>query len=256
VTGIPGRQCSSRRMVSAKLNPMNPRLVESSPSVLSRRLSFWADPARVFAPIAHLPGSVLLESQSNSAGARYSIICTEPFGTLRTARGLTSLSLPEGNFTSSDSPFDLLRDVLSVRAVPHSAEVPFAGGAVGYLGYELRTFVEDSPISASDDLGLPDCWIGLYDRAIVFDHWNRTISLNACVLPGLPRPEPGLAGLQDLIERARHGPMENPIKQLEGVGKSGLSSSFTRAGYCGAVRRGGKQQEVTDQSVGDELDAC
>ena len=102
-------------------------------------------PVDVFSAMAHEPGSVLLESQS---GGGYSAIYTEPFEVL-----------------DSGSPFDALKEALARRG---------SGGAVGYLGYELHRFLEDSPISTADDIGLPDHWLGLYDKAIVFDHHPHT----------------------------------------------------------------------------------
>ena len=206
------------------------------PLVSSRILPFWVEPARVFSPMAHLPGSVLLESQPGSIGARYSVICTEPFGTLHTICGRTFSNLPDGSSTGTESPFEKLRDVLSTRAMPPSAGARFAGGSVGYLGYELRTFVEDVPISASDDLGLPDCWIGFYDCAAVFDHKDRTIALNACTLHDSPDRRVGLETLEDLILRARNEKEQEHSSELPRPGAHTPSSSFTRAGYCAAVR--------------------
>ena len=98
----------------------------------------------VFSAMAHVPGSVLLESQSGG----YSAIYTEPFEVL-----------------DSGSPFDALKEALARRG---------SGGAVGYLGYELHRFLEDSPVPVEDDIGLPDHWLGLYDKAIVFDHHPHT----------------------------------------------------------------------------------
>ena len=102
-------------------------------------------PVDVFSAMAHIPGSVLLESQS---GGGYSAIYTKPFEVL-----------------DSGSPFDALKKALRGGG---------QGTAVGYLGYELHRFLEDSPISAADDIGLPDHWLGLYDKAIVFDHHPHT----------------------------------------------------------------------------------
>lgn len=195
--------------------------------ILSRIFPFWIEPSRVFSLIAHQPESVLLESQS--AGGRYSIICTNPFGHLRTVGGKTFISLPDGEIETLDSPFGRLKDILSACRMPPSDAIPFAGGAVGYFGYELRTFVEDSSIAAIDDFGMPDCWLGFYDCAAVFDHVNRKISLN-----GLSDSQVGLAVLEELILRAR---TDKPIQfEHVQVGKN-LSSGFTKDEYCSAVMR-------------------
>ena len=214
---------------------VEPGLIENIPGILSRTLPFWIDPAKVFSLIAHLPGSALLESQSTTPGGRYSIVCTGPFGTLHTIGGRTVLNVPFPYASEISSPFELLADVLSACATS-SSEAFFVGGAVGYLGYELRTFIEDAPVSAPDDLGLPDCWLGLYNHAAVFDHLERTVSLNACAPPGAPDPEPGIAAMEELILRAHYAETAE-IDSPRQVESPTPYSSFTRAGYCAAVER-------------------
>ena len=196
--------------------------------ILSRIFPFWIEPSRVFSLIAHQPESVLLETQS--AGGRYSIICTNPFGHLRTIGGKTSISLPDGEVETLDSPFGRLKDILFAYAIPPSDVFLFAGGVVGYLGYELRTFVEDSSIAAVDDLCMPDCWLGIYNHAAVFDHENRKISLN-----GLPDSQAGLAMLEELILQA-HAAGEK-LPQIGQVRTGKLLSGFTKDEYCSAVMR-------------------
>ena len=214
---------------------MGPGLIENIPGILSRTLPFWIEPAEVFSLIAHLPGSVLLESQSATPSGRYSIICTEPFGTLYTIDGQTTLNVPFPFPEDGGSPFEALRTILPACAAP-SSEAFFAGGAVGYLGYELRTFIEDAPVSAPDDLGLPDCWLGLYNHAAVFDHLERAISLSACALPGAPDPRSRITALEELILRARCAGEAEPTSPRQ-AGSPAPSSSFTKAGYCAAVKR-------------------
>jgi len=50
------------------------------------------------------------------------------------------------------------------------ASLPFLGGAVGYLGYELAEFVEPVTSSGRNDLELPDLCLLFVDRLLAFDH--------------------------------------------------------------------------------------
>lgn len=54
---------------------------------------------------------------------------------------------------------------------------PFAGGAVGYFGYDCIRHVERLPQAPPDDLGLPDMAFLLTDVVVVFDHLRHTITL-------------------------------------------------------------------------------
>jgi para-aminobenzoate synthetase component 1 len=50
-------------------------------------------------------------------------------------------------------------------------ELPFLGGAVGYLGYELGACIEGRMrFQSPDPLGLPDLWLAFVDRVLVYDH--------------------------------------------------------------------------------------
>ncbi len=75
-------------------------------------------------------------------------------------------------YLSIDDPFKLLRDMLGERSQP-IAGLPFSGGAIGYLGYDLAHCLERLPSIAVDDIGMPEMAIGIYDWAVVVDHQQQ-----------------------------------------------------------------------------------
>jgi len=56
---------------------------------------------------------------------------------------------------------------------------PFAGGAVGYFGYDLVRTVEPLGEPNPDPLGLPDMALMLSDALVVFDHLKHTVTVLA-----------------------------------------------------------------------------
>jgi anthranilate synthase component 1 len=56
---------------------------------------------------------------------------------------------------------------------------PFAGGAVGYFGYDLVRTVEPLGDGPPDELKLPDMALMLSDALVVFDHLKHTITILA-----------------------------------------------------------------------------
>ena len=56
------------------------------------------------------------------------------------------------------------------RADPVPGLPPFQGGVAGFLGYEFGGRLERLPAPRSDDLGLPDAWLGAYDWVVAWDH--------------------------------------------------------------------------------------
>jgi para-aminobenzoate synthetase component 1 len=91
---------------------------------------------------------------------------SDPFLILRSRATSVELWTRGGTHRFSGSPFETLRQLLREHAGPGSHS---AGGAVGYLAYELKRFVEKLPQRAQDDLGLPECYLCFYRRITPFD---------------------------------------------------------------------------------------
>jgi anthranilate synthase component 1 len=58
---------------------------------------------------------------------------------------------------------------------------PFAGGAVGFFGYDLVRTVEPLGQPGPDPLGLPDMALMLSDALVIFDHLKHTVTILANV---------------------------------------------------------------------------
>jgi para-aminobenzoate synthetase component 1 len=102
---------------------------------------------------------------------RYSFIGSNPFLVL-SSRG-SDCTVHQGSEKTSleGNPFDVLNQFLErYRLGSPSFPVPFAGGAVGYLSYDLCHFIERLPATAVDDLELPECYFGFYDVVLAFDN--------------------------------------------------------------------------------------
>jgi len=69
-------------------------------------------------------------------------------------------------------PLDVLREQLGEVAAP-DRNLPFCGGAVGYLAYDFGRHLERMPNLASADIAMPDLAFGLYDWAVIVDHNAR-----------------------------------------------------------------------------------
>lgn len=125
-------------------------------------LPYQFDASRYYAALAGLPWAVWLDS---AGMARYDILTAAPQRTLM---------LDEGG-TQGD-PFALLRGELGEQNAP-IADVPFAGGALGYWSYDLARRMMVLPGIARAAGQLPDMAMGIYDWAVVLDHQRRTAQL-------------------------------------------------------------------------------
>ena len=107
--------------------------------------------------------SFILDSamDKNKLG-RYSFISSNPFKVLKYK-------------DSKENPLNFLQEELRNYKVKNDTHLPFIGGAVGYLSYDLCNYMENLPRSAKDDLSVYDLYFGLYDHVIVVDHLEEKI---------------------------------------------------------------------------------
>ena len=147
------------------------------PTPLLYELSYHEDSSRLFETIRDHDWPIWLDSGApRTEQGRFDILVADPIATL-ISRGSVTEILHGAEVTRSDNnPFDLLRPWLSatVQTIPN---IPFAGGAVGYFGYDLARRLERLPTLAEDDSKIPDMAIGIYEWAIVVDHHLRKTTL-------------------------------------------------------------------------------
>lgn len=136
-------------------------------------LPYPGDSERYFNKLRQRHWPVMLDSANTSLpDGRYDIMAADPFITLECRGEQTQLITPAGNKTSSDDPFFLLDGLLKNYSQPRT-ELPFAGGAIGYFGYDLGRRIETLPSSALDAEQIPDMAVGIYDWAVVTDHQQQ-----------------------------------------------------------------------------------
>jgi anthranilate synthase component 1 len=136
-------------------------------------------PVSAFAAISQQsPHAFLLESVVGGEKiARYSFLGAHPQTTFSATRDQVDIEGPGGAVkeTCADPLAKLTEMLGSYRAV-HLPELPrFAGGAVGYAGYDVVRYFEPLPNAPQDDRRLPDLLFGFYDTMVVFDHVRKTI---------------------------------------------------------------------------------
>ena len=131
-------------------------------SFYSVELPYRTDASHYYASLADLPWVVWLDS---GGMARYDILTAAPQRTL----------VLNDEVTQND-PFVMLRGELGEQVAPME-NVPFAGGALGYWGYDLARRMITLPSIAQDAGQMPDMAVGIYDWALVLDHHQYTARL-------------------------------------------------------------------------------
>lgn len=152
--------------------------IRASKQLASRQLDWTLSSAALFEHFANDTWAILLDSaNAPHQDARFDIICANPIATLVTQGERsdiklidTSLSLPEA-IDSNRDPFELLNTLLTHwYSKSFDCVLPFSGGAMGSFSYDLGRRIESLPITAKQDIQLPEMNIGFYDWALVFDY--------------------------------------------------------------------------------------
>ena len=129
--------------------------------------------AQLFEPLACLPWAAYLDScHPHSRQGRYDILSADPICLLITRGMQTQIHRNGEVYHSTEDPFHLLREALG-PVQPGIDGIPFAGGAIGYFGYDLGRRIERIPSLAEDSEHLPEMAVGIYDWSLVVDHQQQ-----------------------------------------------------------------------------------
>jgi anthranilate synthase component 1 len=215
--------------------------------VMTELLLDTETPVSAFQKLALSSPAFLLESiEGGERWGRYSLLAAGARVRFE-VRGRT-VTIDDGGPSCSldtDDPLATLKELLAAHRPADLPGVPrFAGGAVGYLGYDLVRRFERLPEQAVDDLGLPDAQLMIADTAVVFDNLSHTVKVVHNTLVGDdPRADYERAGsaiartVALLVGPGRRpsppGPSTAPRGQVSGNGggfESAMGESRFRAG--------------------------
>jgi anthranilate synthase component 1 len=125
----------------------------------------------------------LLESAEQGQVGRYSFVGIRPRSLLRWSDGILSES-GEPDRDAPD-PYTAVAEYFDhFKLAPVDGLPPFAGGAVGFFGYDLVRTVEPLGEPNPDPLGLPDAALMVTDVLLAFDHLRHELTIMACAFAG------------------------------------------------------------------------
>ncbi|MGH8099784.1 MAG: anthranilate synthase component I [Chthoniobacterales bacterium] len=181
--------------------PLNPSLEDflqlaARGNVVPIFAEFVADaetPVSAFKKLCSSGYSFLFEStEKNDVSGRFSFVGIEPRAVIRSYGREVRLIEQGGErlFEASISPLDEVRKLLSRWRVVARPELPrFAGGAVGFLGYDAINFFEPTvSLAANNQLHLPEMVFMVTGKLLIFDHRLRSLKIvvNAFLEDGAP----------------------------------------------------------------------
>ena len=237
------------------------KLAEQNPGKLipvSR--SFLADGLTPVAAYRRMPPSdyaFLLESvERGERIGRYSFVGSRPDVIFRGGvfpKPHYSVETSTGTYVTRDGdPLEALEQYLkqnrAIEADPSIPVPPFAGGAVGYLGYDVVRLIEPrlmaNPPARAGLEDVPDMIVPIYKTILAFDHVSKIATLVHHVdLRETSDPQAAYKNAGEILERVvkrLREPHEEPMDELCSTHTSAsahYTSNVDREAFCAAVEK-------------------
>ncbi len=211
-----------------------------------------ADSVELFRKFTGRPNCFFLDSGMDPEKlGRYSFIGSDPFLTLKSFGETTEVTFLGRPSKETGNPLDILnRHLEQYRIDDDESMLPCAGGAVGYISYDIGRFIETLPCTAVNDLNLPECRFGFYDVIITIDNLTGKTYI---VSTGFPEQDESLR-MKRAMERLHEiktildQPAGSaPASSTPPTGTKKLVSNFSHEGYLKAVERA--RQYIIDGDI-------
>ena len=132
---------------------------------------------------------------------------------------------------------DPLKELEKYILAPEEAneELPFQGGGLGYVGYDVIANYEQLGAIPRDELGLPDSHFYLFDSFLVFDHINESLLLIESDTYSKRTPQQLEAALEHTISQLQVStPEESKEVQLQPMS---YTSNFSQEAFEAVVKK-------------------
>lgn len=120
----------------------------------------------------------LLESSfEHDKKGKYSYIGSDPYEEVIGNGNTTTVTNHESG-TITEYPYNALTYLQEhFPKLDLDLPLPFTGGAIGYIGYDVIRQFEEIGAHLPDDLDMPDIHFMVYKNLIIYEHHNQTVSL-------------------------------------------------------------------------------
>ncbi|TCT13968.1 aminodeoxychorismate synthase subunit I [Natranaerovirga pectinivora] len=154
---------------------------------------------------------ILDSSMNHNRLGEYSFIGFDPYLLFESKGNEVRIKKDGMEEIITEDPFHKLKEILKIYQMDYKADLPFVGGLVGYLSYDLCHFIEKFPRTAVDDVNIPDCHFGLYDGVIVIDHINEKTYITSLGIKGEEKNI--VAEIEKAIEESENRSIQKSVKK-------------------------------------------
>lgn len=130
-------------------------------------------PTSVFLRLEGKNKTILESIPRDKEQARFSIIAVNPVHECDYQNGYFTI---DGQKERTDDPLKALQRVV-VKSENILEALPFQGGAIGYVGYDIFACYEAIGVIPEDEIGIPDLRFLLFESFVIFDHMTEKVTI-------------------------------------------------------------------------------
>lgn len=136
-------------------------------------------PINIFFNLSGVNKFLLESAFFKESKGRYSYIGADPYMKIQSKRSVVSVKYADGRFeTAEGDVLKVLKRHVQIGVEGCMGDMPFTGGAVGYLGYDAVRNYENIPDNNEEEIQVPDSCFNLYKTIICYDHFKQLITIN------------------------------------------------------------------------------
>jgi para-aminobenzoate synthetase component I len=221
-----------------------PPPAEDRAAIVRVPLEEWTSPEKMMLRLGG-DSAFLLDSAGEVDGfTRWSLLGSHPVARFTSQGGRNYFhNMSHGQtWNWNEAPLPALRRAMASFPQPESvAGIPFSGGAVGLMSYELGRSLLPVTAQAHDDLGLPELSFFFFNRFLLFDRkrgmaWAVAYARAANETDA--RREARLCASELAVAVSKHSPATREVTRVKSSGKPlPLSTSLSADAYRRAVQR-------------------
>ncbi|MFE8702717.1 anthranilate synthase component I [Cytobacillus sp. FJAT-54145] len=137
-------------------------------------------PISIFQRLSGKKKFLLESSLKHEHSGRFSFIGTNPAYELKANEQGSVLLKGQQVEYLSDNPLEVLKKITPNDR--YCELVPFIGGAVGFVGYDVVRYYENIGEIPKDELQIPDVHFMMFEEVVVFDHLDQKVYIVATSL--------------------------------------------------------------------------
>lgn len=171
-------------------------------------------------------------SLKHEKSGRYSFIGVDPILELKGDRLGSVVVTAQGEELFQEKPLEVLKALLPENRLKQLGHLPFCGGAVGYVGYDVISHYEQIGEALHDEWIIPDVHLMFFEEVTVFDHLEQKVYLVA--IPLISDVTKLKAQLVKRREEIQHGKANDLTNDLR---LSTFTTSVTKENFIEKVKK-------------------